>query len=192
MEVWKMSNFSRPGCIRLSVIRIVLYIILTLLTSFISSTQYMLTSIELQYCARIVMQTYTASRLPSSPLVSWPSVFTCCFCWLIWFCRVATISGITASMSDKDSTILCSVPSSPIIISASVYCNPFWIIDNSAAGGTRAPLMLLCDMWDSIPNVYAECWKPARNKDSLTAKSFWNRASCYAWAALNSGNLNPL
>ena len=39
-------------------------------------------------------------------------------------------------------------------------------MDKSAAGGTRAPLILLCDMWDSIPNVYAECWKPVENKDA--------------------------
>lgn len=59
-------------------------------------------------------------------------------------------------MRDRDSTILCSVPSSPIEISASVYCNPFCRIDKSAAGGTKAPFMLLCDMCDSIPKVYAE------------------------------------
>lgn len=32
-----------------------------------------------------------------------------------------------------------------------------------AAGGTSVPLMLDCVMWLSIPNVYAECVKPANN-----------------------------
>jgi len=37
-------------------------------------------------------------------------------------------------------------------------------MDKRAAGGTKAPLMLLCEICDSIPNVYAECWKPARDR----------------------------
>lgn len=54
------------------------------------------------------------------------------------------------------------LPLSPNVISAAVYCNPFCIIFNNAAGGTRAPLMLLCDMCDSIPKEYAEWWKPRK------------------------------
>lgn len=54
----------------------------------------------------------------------------------------------------------CDLPSSPSVISASVYCSPFWRMFSNAAGGTKAPLILLCDMWDSIPKVYAEWWKP--------------------------------
>lgn len=42
---------------------------------------------------------------------------------------------------------------SAILISASVYCKPFWIILSKAAGGTKAPLMLDWLMWLSIPNV---------------------------------------
>lgn len=38
------------------------------------------------------------------------------------------------------------VVTSPMLISASVYCNPFWSILSRAAGGTRAPLMLDCEM----------------------------------------------
>lgn len=34
---------------------------------------------------------------------------------------------------------------------------------SNAAGGTRAPFILDCDIWDSIPKVYAECWKPVEN-----------------------------
>lgn len=53
-------------------------------------------------------------------------------------------------------------PSSPILISASVYCKPFCKMVKRAAGGTSAPLMLLCEMCDSIPKVYAEWWKPTQ------------------------------
>lgn len=55
-----------------------------------------------------------------------------------------------------------NLPSSPILISASVYCSPFCKMVNRAAGGTSAPLMLLCEMCDSIPKVYAEWWKPTQ------------------------------
>ena len=44
-------------------------------------------------------------------------------------------------------------PTSPMLISASVYWRPFWTMLMSAAGGTRAPFMLLCAMCDSMPNV---------------------------------------
>lgn len=77
------------------------------------------------------------------------------------------MSGITASINDSDSTIRCSVPSSPIDISASVYNNPFWSTHKRAAGGTKAPLMLLWDICDSMPNVYAECWNPEKNIQEL-------------------------
>lgn len=147
-EVWKLGNLCRLGCTRFFAKLSIGYYLYSICT---------LIPISRRTCRACKC----ANTLPSSPFVSWTSVF-CCFCWLIWFCRVATTSGITASMSDNDSTILCSVPSSPIEISASVYCNPFWSMDKSAAGGTRAPLILLCDMCDSMPNVYAECWKPAR------------------------------
>lgn len=49
---------------------------------------------------------------------------------------------------------------SPMLISASVYCRPFMMMLRSAAGGTKAPLMLDWLMWLSIPNVYAECTNP--------------------------------
>lgn len=49
---------------------------------------------------------------------------------------------------------------SPMLISASVYCRPFMMMLRRAAGGTKAPLMLDWLMWLSIPNVYAECTNP--------------------------------
>lgn len=37
-----------------------------------------------------------------------------------------------------------------------------------AAGGTKLPFMFDCDIWDSIPKVYAECLKPVNtNKQKL-------------------------
>lgn len=60
------------------------------------------------------------------------------------------------------------LPSSPIVISASVYCNPFCNMLSNAAGGTNAPLILLCDICDSIPNVYAEWWKPEKENDTYS------------------------
>ena len=57
---------------------------------------------------------------------------------------------------------------SPILISASVYCSPFIIMLRSAAGGTKAPLMFDWLIWLSIPNVYAECTKPT------TSTEIWN------------------
>lgn len=55
-------------------------------------------------------------------------------------------SGITASIKLKLSTNLCSVPSSPILISASVYCSPFCRMLSRAAGGTRAPFIFDWEM----------------------------------------------
>ena len=52
--------------------------------------------------------------------------------------------------------IIIILPSSPIVISASVYCKPFCNIFSKAAGGTRAPFILLWEICDSIPKVYAE------------------------------------
>lgn len=48
-----------------------------------------------------------------------------------------------------------------MLISASTYCRPFCRMEMRAAGGTRVPLMLDWLMWLSIPNVNAECEKPA-------------------------------
>lgn len=78
------------------------------------------------------------------------SVLTCCacFCW-----RLSTTSGITASMSVSPSVRRCRFPSSSTLISASVYLRPFWSIVRRAAEGTTAPLILLCEMCDSMPNV---------------------------------------
>lgn len=47
------------------------------------------------------------------------------------------------------------------LISASVYWSPFCMMLSRAAGGTKAPFILDWLMWLSIPNVYAECVKPA-------------------------------
>uniref|UniRef100_A0A1I8IJI1 Actin n=1 Tax=Macrostomum lignano TaxID=282301 RepID=A0A1I8IJI1_9PLAT len=68
------------------------------------------------------------------------------------FFRISTTSGMTESISDRDSTAR-SPPSSPTLISASVYCRPFWMICSRAAGGTMAPLMLVLEMWLSMPNM---------------------------------------
>ena len=45
------------------------------------------------------------------------------------------------------------------------------MILSSAAGGTRAPIILDWVMWLSNPNVYAECVKPDKSKQS---KLKWN------------------
>lgn len=69
-------------------------------------------------------------------------------------------SGITASIRLRLSIGLTGTPSSPTDHSTSVYNKPFCNIVSSAAGGTRAPLMLLCDIWDSMPKTKAECENP--------------------------------
>ncbi|VDP43465.1 unnamed protein product [Schistosoma margrebowiei] len=59
-------------------------------------------------------------------------------CCLRKFLRFSITSGTTASIRESDSTTR-SLPSSPILISASVYCNPFWIKLSKEPGGTSAP-----------------------------------------------------
>lgn len=49
---------------------------------------------------------------------------------------------LPASIKDKLS-IIRSLPSSAIEISASVYWRPFWMMLKRAAGGTSDPFMLL-------------------------------------------------
>lgn len=104
-------------------------------------------------------------------------------------CLVCTTSGMTASMSDRDSMGRPSntVPScqakrrsaaaeaggrerargagvravtSLMLISASTYWSPFCRMEMRAAGGTSVPLMLDWLMWLSMPKVNAECEKP--------------------------------
>ena len=53
-----------------------------------------------------------------------------------------------------------------MLTSASTYCRPFWMMEMSAAGGTKAPLMLDWLMWLSMPNVNAEWEKPGRGKEA--------------------------
>lgn len=66
-------------------------------------------------------------------------------------------------LSRKENINKCT---SAILISASVYCKPFWMMFNKAAGGTKAPLMFDWLMWLSIPKVYAECTNPEK-KDKV-------------------------
>uniref|UniRef100_A0A1A9WUR8 Uncharacterized protein n=1 Tax=Glossina brevipalpis TaxID=37001 RepID=A0A1A9WUR8_9MUSC len=59
---------------------------------------------------------------------------------------VNLISGITASIRLKPSIGRPISPFSPTLHSTSVYISPFCKIVRRAAGGTRAPLMLLCEI----------------------------------------------
>lgn len=62
---------------------------------------------------------------------------------------------------------------SAILISASVYWRPFWMILSKAAGGTIEPLMLEWLMWLSTPKVYAAWEKPLMQWD------YWNAINNY-------------
>lgn len=73
----------------------------------------------------------------------------------------------------------CLILTSAMLISASVYCRPFWMIDRRAAGGTKAPFMLDWLIWLSMPNVYAECTNP---KEWTKMKS-----TIFSWYIINSG-----
>lgn len=54
-----------------------------------------------------------------------------------------------------------------MLTSASTYCRPFWMMEMSAAGGTRAPLMFDWLMWLSMPNVNAEWENPASREQQF-------------------------